>query len=124
MLTAKEEAALRQRAKDLGIDPDEFVEAARKADAEGGDGEPDAENGDGEQAQPAKGAQPGASAEPPKIFQYSLPFIRVNEYRTSLGLKGDAPDGELFCGEWLLKHGGALAGAPAAKPETPTTTQE
>lgn len=107
MLTQLEEAALRKRAEQQGIDPEEYLAAARAVEAEASAGEAG--------TAPPKGA---ATAEPPKVFQYSLPFLRANEYRELLGQKPDAPDGELFCGEWLAKHGGALAGSPAAPPST------
>lgn len=109
MLTKLEEAALRKRAEEQGIDPEEYLAAARAVDAE-------ASAGDKGGAAP-KGA-PGA-AEPPKLFQYHLPFITVKELREKwLGLTEKIDDEDLPCGEWLAKHGGALAGSPAAPPDT------
>lgn len=45
-------------------------------------------------------------------FAYEYPFLTVNEVRESLFLDS-APDGEMFTGEWLKKHGGGQGAPPA-----------
>ena len=63
------------------------------------------------------GAAPTAT-EPPKLFQYHLPFVLVRELRSKwLGLDERIADDDMLCGEFAVKHGGATA--PVA-PETPT----
>lgn len=53
--------------------------------------------------------------EPPKLYQYHLPYLRVSELRLAIasaipgGLE-PLPDDDLPCGKWLAKHGGALSG--------------
>lgn len=98
-------AALRAAAAREGVDPDALVAAAEEHPAESG-----AERKD-------TGAAPTAT-EPPKLFQYHLPFVLVRELRSKwLGLDERIADDDMLCGEFAVKHGGATA--PVA-PETPT----
>lgn len=55
-------------------------------------------------------AEIAESSEPPKIFQYHLPFLTVAEIRASIGMTGAVPDAGMLAGEWLARHGGTLAG--------------
>ena len=103
-LSPEQLTALRAAAEGEGVDPDALIKAAESELEDDGDKKP---------------AGKDAPTEI-KIFQYHLPFLRANELRALLGQPIDVPDGELFCGEWLAKHGGSLAGTPAAKPDTPT----
>jgi hypothetical protein len=101
-LSPEQEQRLRTEAAKAGYDPDAAVAIAN-----------------GRQAGAADKGAAASEAEPVKIFQYHLPFMRVRELRTYLGLAERIPDDDLLCGEFLADHGGALA-APAPKSETPT----
>ena len=71
-----------------------------------------------------------APVEPPKLYQYQLPALRLSEFRAYLKMIGiplgdePMPNENLPYGQWLAKYGGALSGAPAASdagasPEAP-----
>jgi hypothetical protein len=104
MLTDEQRKRVREAAEAAGHDPDEAEKMADgMAGSDGGEA--------GASEEPAK-KSPAADA--PKLFQYHLPFITVAELRSAIsgafpdGLGSIADDG-LPCGEWLEKHGGALA---------------
>lgn len=61
---------------------------------------------------PAKSPDKGAGEV--KVFSYHQPFMKAKEIREGIGLPGDVPDGELFSGEFLAKHGGKGAAADGA----------
>lgn len=107
-LSPEQEAKLRAAAQQRGVDPDALVAAAANVQPPSG-------------APAPSDAKSGPSADV-KLFQYHLPFIRANELRAYLQLPADAPDGEMFCGEWLAKHGGILSG-PTASPPAPTPAE-
>jgi hypothetical protein len=99
-LSPEQEQRIRAAAIEKGLDPDRAVKLA---------------------SEPLPTEGKGSAPAEIKVFQYHLPFLRVNELRAYLQLPADAPDGEQFCGEWLKVHGGILAGPTApAKSDTPT----
>jgi len=57
-------------------------------------------------------ATPSGNGEPPKIFQYHLPFMRVSEIRAAIGLTDSVPDDDMMSQEWLAKHGGGAPSQP------------
>lgn len=71
----------------------------------------------------ASGGAPGAGggAEPPKIYQYHLPFMRVFEIRQLIGLTERIANDDLLCGEFMSRFGGALAPSAGG---TATATEE
>lgn len=102
-LSPEQVTALRAAAEREGVDPDALV-AAAETGASGAD-------------QKDTGASPTAT-EPPKLFQYHLPFVLVRELRSKwLGLDERIADDEMLCAEFALKHGGAPA--PSAPTDTP-----
>jgi hypothetical protein len=106
-LSPEQLTALRAAAEGEGVDPDALIKAAESELEDEPDEKPESEGK----------SKPPAEA---KIFQYHLPFLRVNELRAFLGLPTDAPGGDQFCGQWLATNGGVLAGPTAAKPDTPS----
>lgn len=93
-LSAEEKKQLLEAAAQEGVDPEELVRVAEEMAAGQAVGDR---------------AEPAAAADPPKIFQYHLPFMKVSEIRSSIGLTASIGDDEMPAGEWLAKHGGALA---------------
>src|SRR5574343_1000192 len=98
MLSDAQVAALRAEARRRGISEDDLIKAA--------------------ESMAAKSAKPESQPSDVKLFQYHLPFIKVSELRSFIGIT-DAIDGdEMLCGEFLEKFGGALnpngdAGTPS-----------
>lgn len=120
-ISAAEEKRLREIAEREGIDdPDEFVAAARDAEAnEEDDGRKQGANEDKADAREAKKDKPDDETQPEAkqesgvkahggrgYFSYEYPFLRVNQVLESLFLPS-VPDGDLFTGEWLARHGAA-----------------
>ena len=110
-ITGEERHELQRRAKELGIDPSLFVDAAEKSDQESAKEPP----GKKDPAAPAATGQESAvKAHGGRgYFAYEYEVLRVNEIRASLFLE-PAPDGEMFFPEWRRKFGGG-SGAPADK---------
>ncbi len=99
-------AAAKPDAKpDAGDNPDP-APPADEAAPEDDTAEPTPAADKGDTVASKKAAAPAAEV---KVFAYHQPFMRANEIREGIGLAADAPDGELFAGEFLAKHG-----APAA----------
>ena len=101
MLTEKQRAALTAAAKEQGVNPVDLIEEAEALSGDGG--------------KPAEPDKPGTSSsgEPPKLFMYHLPFVRVREVRQVwLGLTESFPGDDEIASEWAAKHG-----ADAAPPE-------
>jgi hypothetical protein len=109
-LDQQQREALERAARENGVDPADLIKAAEEeiAGAEPkSDGKPDAKGASGEQS---------AGVEPPKLFQYHLPFVRVREVR-KVWLKLDEPfpgDDEIAA-EWAAKFESA---PPAADAQT------
>ena len=101
------EQRIRAEAERRGVDPDKAVAHARSLAAKSA---PPADGG--KDAEP-KGDAPLVD----KLLIGHLPFVKVRELRTMLGLPR-IPDDEMTCGEFAAKHGGAAA-APATDAETP-----
>jgi hypothetical protein len=91
MLTDELRQHLLDVADENGVDPDELIAAAEAelSSRNPSDGTPDA-------------SAAGSPFEP-----HAYPFLRVNEIRERLGVP-PADDGELWSGEWLAKHRGAV----------------
>lgn len=74
-------------------------------------------------AEELKRSEPAQAEQPEKLVDKlligHLPFVRVRELRTLLGLTERVPDDELMCGEFAAKHGGDAAPAAAASTEPP-----
>ena len=105
-LSDKQRALAIEEAKRRGID-----EAALIAEMERlADEKPDAKSDD------AKGKPP--SGEPPKLFMYHLPFVRVREVRQVwLGLTESFPGDDEIASEWAAKHGADAAPAGTPPPD-------
>lgn len=104
-LSDSEREQLAAAAKAEGYDPAAVIAAAEA---------------DEEQAPAESGAVPAGLKFGEGLYQYLLPYMRASEVRQFMGLTGDTPDGELFTGEWLAKHGGQPAGggsSPGSAPE-------
>lgn len=105
-LTEQQRAALQAEAKKRGVDPNKLI-----AEAEGVVAERDGKQPKGEPTAPGAG-------EPPKLFMYHLPFVRVREVRQVwLGLTESFPGDEEIASDWAAKHGGGSDGGetpPAA----------
>lgn len=101
-LTSQQRAALEAAAKERGIDPAKLI-----AEAE-------AMSGSDETS--AKESEP-SSAEPPKLFMYLLPFVRVREVRKIwLKLEESFPGDDAVAAEWAAKFGGG-SGSDEPPPE-------
>lgn len=107
-LDDQQRARLREVATREGIDPEELIAAAESEDDE-------RPTSAGEEA--ASGAAP-ANVEPPKLFQYHLPFVRVREVRRVwLGLTEAFPGDDEIASEWAAKFsGGQATVTPADEP--------
>lgn len=111
MITAEEEAQIRQLAKDAGLDEDAVVAAAKVADET-----------------PQGGGKPGqavGAAEKPKLFMYLLAFVTVDEVRENwLGLPpGPFPGNGQVAAAWAQKfaqQSGPAAGNDATAEDVPT----
>jgi len=101
MLTSEQRQKLTDEAKRRGIDPAELIAAAESSPAEGG--------------KPAKASAPAKTDRP--LYMYHLPFVTVNEVRTTwLGLEPIA-GGEANAAKYAAEQVGSSA---SAKPEPPT----
>lgn len=109
MLTEDQKNKLRTRAADSGVDPDALIAEAEKITS--------ASDQTGNAA-PSPGSAP---TDPPKLFQYHLPFVTVREVRQVwLGLTEAFPGDNRVAAEWAAEHGGGSS--PVATPATPDTT--
>lgn len=108
-LTNEQRDRVREAAEAEGMD---VSEALRLAEEIAGNEQPPANSG--------KDAN-----EPPKLYQYHLPFMTAGEVRAfirSLGVElgGSVPDEGLPSGQWLAKYGGQPgATTPAAEQAAP-----
>lgn len=109
MLTEDQKNKLRTRAADVGVDPDALIAEAEKI---------------GYVSNQAGNATPlpkSAPADPPKLFQYHLPFVTVREVRQVwLGLTEAFPGDDRVAAEWAAEHGGGSS--PVAAPAPPDAT--
>lgn len=114
-LSPEQEKQIRDLAVEKGDDPDEVVAEVAAALEDEDSAEKPAPGKTDEAAGGAPvSAESGAKAHGGRgYFSYEYPFLKVNEVRASLFLDAIA-DGELFTGEWLAKHSGSAAAAPAA----------
>lgn len=104
--TNGERQELKRRAKELGIDPDLFVDAAEESE----------QNATGKDDQ----ASPGATSQESAVkahggrgyFAYEFDVLTVNEVRASLFL-APIKGGDALVLDWRRQHGGA----PAKEPE-------
>lgn len=99
------EQRIRDEAEKRGTDPDKAVAHAESI----APSKPAAEKGDA----PKQGATPLVD----KLLIGHLPFVRVRELRSLLGLTERLPDDDLTCGEFAAKHGGASASPGTATAE-------
>lgn len=90
-LSAEQKAKLQAEAARRGIDPAKLIAAAERAI-------------DADSAGPE--ARSSAPGDPPKLFQYHLPFVTVREVRQKwLGLTESFPGDSAIASEWAAKHG-------------------
>jgi len=100
MLTSEQRQKLTDEAKRRGIDPAELIAAAESPAAESG--------------KPARASAPAKTDRP--LYMYHLPFVTVNEVRTTwLGLEPIA-GGEANAAKYAAEQAGPSA---SAKPEPP-----
>lgn len=89
-LTDKQRAALEAKAKEAGVDAAKLIAEAESLSGGGSEREVTSEA--------------GAGGEPPKLFMYHLPFVRVREVRRIwLGLDESFPGDEAIAAEWAAK---------------------
>ena len=103
-LTDEQREKLREIAVEQGYDPDEFVDAAE---------EPAGTDGDGPNPSGTKDGAP----EPTKVFKWNSAVLTVRELRASMGFTDRVADDGMFFGEWLVKHGGAVAEPSSDAPD-------
>lgn len=120
-LTSEQKDRVRRLAEAEGYDiADALQLASLIAKGEGGNDGDDDESGDVKKN--------ATSGEPPKLFQYQLPFLRVGEVRAYLKMIGaplgdePMPEENLPSGIWLAKYGGAPATAEPSNPAAPDGT--
>lgn len=109
-LSEKQKELLRAEADKRGIDPDKLIAAAER------------EAGRSQDSTAPKAANVSAErAEPPKLFQYHLPFVTVREVRQVwLGLTDAFPGDNAIAAEWAAEHGasGSVEAKVTVAPET------
>jgi hypothetical protein len=97
-LDPQQREALERAARENGVDPADLIKAAEEELA-GAEPKPDGKP----TTKDARGGEP-ASSEPPKLFQYHLPFVRVREVRKVwLKLDEPFPGDEEIAAEWAAK---------------------
>lgn len=88
-LSEAQRAKLEAEARSRGLDPAKLIEAAEKR--AGKTAGPDAE--------------PSGADEPPKLFQYHLPFVTVKEVRSKwLGLSAPFAGDDEVASDWSARH--------------------
>lgn len=112
MLSPSQKAKIAALAKDLGVDEAELMKEAEDLAGEPADEADDAKEDAADPKDDEGGDEPAKPTEPPKVFQYHLPYLRVKEVRKLIGFTEAVEDDEMFTGPWLLKHGGQPGGAP------------
>lgn len=105
-LSQEQRAALERAAADNGVDPAALIEVA-DAELAARDAPPNAD----------AAAIAAEQAEPPKLFQYHLPFVRVREVRRVwLRLEEPFPGDDEIAAEWAAKFTGPATSQPPDEP--------
>ena len=100
-LTPEQLDALRDAAERNGLNLDDLIGVAETM------------TGDDNNSIESGAREPGELPLNERLLIGHLPYITVNELRVDFMGLPKAPDGELFTGEWLLKHGGLPDGEDA-----------
>jgi len=108
MITPEEEEELRAAAAEAGVDPDEFVDAARRREDRAPEDEGEEEAGDEADDTASSNKEKRPTGEGAKIFQYHASLLTVGEWRRILGLPDEMPGHpearNVIAADWMRKH--------------------